>query len=63
MGQVLRNSVLKLELIGCKKTKWEVPDENSFKIQGEDEFLEYGGKKEFINISRVLHNFYIAYRN
>ncbi len=60
---MLRNSVLTLELIGCEKTKWEVPDENSVNIQGDDEFLEYGGKKEFINISRVLHNFHIANGN
>ncbi len=56
-GTILKFSVLTLGLIGCEKTKWEVPDENSVKSQGGEEFLEYGGKKEFINISRVLHNF------
>jgi hypothetical protein len=53
--------VLTLGLIGCEKTKWEVPDENSVKSQGGEEFLEYGGKKEFINISRVLHNFQTSF--
>ncbi len=56
-GHILRNSVLTLGLIGREKTKWEVPDENTLKGQGEEEFLEYGGSKEFINISRVLHDF------
>jgi hypothetical protein len=56
-GHILRNAVLTLGLIGCEKTKWEVPDENSLKGQGAEDFLEYGGSKEFINISRVLHNF------
>ena len=56
-GNILKFSVLTLGLVGCEKTKWEVPDENSVKSQGGEEFLEYGGKKEFINISRVLYNF------
>ena len=51
------NSVLTLTLIGCERTKWEVPDENSLKTNGDEDFLEYGGKNEFININRVLHNF------
>lgn len=61
-GNILRFSVLTLGLVGCEKTKWEVPDENSVKSQGGEEFLEYGGKKDFINISRVLHNFHTSNR-
>ncbi len=44
-----------------ESSKWEVPDENKVNSNGNEEYLEYGGTKDIICISRVMHKFsYVA---
>jgi hypothetical protein len=50
--------MLTITFQGIESTKWEVPDENKVNTNGNEEFLEYGGKQDIICISRVMHKFH-----
>ena len=51
------NTILTIEFSGVESTKWEVPDENKVNANGNDEYLEYGGKSDIISVSKVMHKF------